>query len=671
MMMPMDGTPRVEIIERRGEDPIAGSNSISAALFIGPTPAGPGLYVKALPTDTPQRPVPITSWDDYVRTFGAPKPGAPPAPHLSDYFMSHAVRGFFGNGGSKAYILRLDTGAPQSWLLKNAADDSLFLVRTKPLAGSTSTLKCVAQAGFNLAFRTPALKAKSVDVGARTIKLDAAPVDIFPGDRILFNGKEATVVAVKSGSTNELRLDVGIPAPNSTAPWPFHLAPLTPSPGELRIPIDTEKAGAVDNLARGALVRLAWGGKELWSLVSRLDPVEHAVYLVADHQPSAPIDLTQAGPKLEVRDFKLTLEADGKTAVLDHLSPLPSSTNYIRKKVDAAFGSGTNQVPEPFTVEPLPLPAKLDAWVPTNPVAQNGAPDKPDDLTAAHYRDALDTLKDFDEAKLLVAPDAASHTDRAIIQRALRDHCDAMGDRFALLDAEAGLHASDRLVAQVAQLRSEKGLAAFYYPWIEVPNPSPAGGTLFVPPSGHIAGMFARIDRDRGVFKTPANETLAGALDVQKRLGDDNQGPLHDEGVNVLRVFRGNGSVNVFGGRTTAPKGRTDFRYIGVRRLFLFVEDALERALREKLYEPNDQRLWKSLHRNITEFLGRIQASGGIFGAKPDDGFRVQIDEGNNPASQQKLGILNIRIWIRPTYPAEYIVVEISVWDGNVTITET
>ena len=253
-------------------------------------------------------------------------------------------------------------------------------------------------------------------------------------------------------------------------------------------------------------------------------------------------------------------------------------------------------------------------------------------------------------------------TDPAL-QQALIAHCEQLKDRFAVLDAVRGLDITG-VTNQFGQVRSSKGYAALYYPWVRVREPA-TGELQWWPPSGHILGVYARTDAERGVHKAPANTTIRGALALERALSDSEHGPLNLLGVNVSRVFSGQSQPVVWGARTTAGDLDTNWLYVDVRRLFIYLEQSLERGIRWAVFEPNDLALWQKLKRSITDFLTQAWRDGALFGAKPEDAFYVRIDEALNPPSTRALGRLYIEVGVVPTYPAEFIVLRIGIWDGG------
>jgi hypothetical protein len=193
---------------------------------------------------------------------------------------------------------------------------------------------------------------------------------------------------------------------------------------------------------------------------------------------------------------------------------------------------------------------------------------------------------------------------------------------------------------------------------------------MFIPPSGHIAGVYARVDMFPGVHKAPANVDVRGALGLERLLSDRQQGPLNKQGVNVLRVFPGDARVMVWGARTTVDPEITDWVYINVRRLLLYLEESIQEGIRWAIFSPNNLTLWKQLTRTISEFLTGVWRNGGLFGETAEEAFQVRIDEALNPPSVRALGRLYIEIKVAPVRPAEFIIVRIGLWDGGGDVAE-
>jgi phage tail sheath protein FI len=349
-----------------------------------------------------------------------------------------------------------------------------------------------------------------------------------------------------------------------------------------------------------------------------------------------------------------------------------------------AFESGLVRVNKP----PQPpiagtFPDRLVAPTPATPLA-GGVDDQLANLGAPEYQTALDALRDIDDVNLVCIPDAAAHPAWLVIQQAMINHCLVLKDRFAILDSQLGSPPSGTPPSgppSVEQHRqavpSENGFAALYYPWLEVVEPIPPTSIrpltprrMFVPPSGHVAGVLARTDQERGVHKAPANVPVRGVLGLERVLSDGQHGPLNLQGINVLRIFPGTAQVMVWGARTTVDRNITDWIYVNVRRLMLFIEESIEEGIRFAVFEPNNLALWQKLKRTISEFLSRVWRDGALFGAKPEQAFYVRIDEALNPPSERALGRLYIEIAVAPVRPAEFIIVRIGLWDGGSEVRE-
>jgi phage tail sheath protein FI len=178
-----------------------------------------------------------------------------------------------------------------------------------------------------------------------------------------------------------------------------------------------------------------------------------------------------------------------------------------------------------------------------------------------------------------------------------------------------------------------------------------------------VAGIYARSDVERGVHKAPANFILRGALGVAQDMNNEYQGVLNLDGINVLRVFPDSARPVVWGARTTSTD--TTWQYVNIRRLMLFIEESIEEGIRWAVFEPNNLQLWQKLKRTINQFLTQVWRAGALFGATAEEAFYVLCDDMNNPDAERALGRLHIEIGVRPSYPAEFIIVRIGMWQGG------
>ncbi|MFD5574635.1 phage tail sheath family protein [Streptomyces cadmiisoli] len=279
-------------------------------------------------------------------------------------------------------------------------------------------------------------------------------------------------------------------------------------------------------------------------------------------------------------------------------------------------------------------------------------------------RTGLAGLEALDDITMVAAPDLMSAYRRGAIdaegvkavQLALVAHCESMGDRVAILDPLPGLNAQ-----QVRDWRQEYSgfdskYAGLYWPWVKVMDPVEKRAET-VPPSGHIAGVWARNDATRGVHKAPANEVMRGVLSPALAVTKGEQSILNPIGVNCLRTFPGQG-VRIWGARTLSSD--PEWRYINVRRLFNYVEKSILDGTNWVVFEPNDRYLWEGVSRTVTAFLTRVWRSGALFGRSPAEAFFVRCDEENNPPENRDAGVLTIDIGIAPVKPAEFVVFRLS-----------
>jgi phage tail sheath protein FI len=191
---------------------------------------------------------------------------------------------------------------------------------------------------------------------------------------------------------------------------------------------------------------------------------------------------------------------------------------------------------------------------------------------------------------------------------------------------------------------------ALYYPWIKVDG-------KMVPPSGHVAGVYARVDGERGVHKAPANEIVRGVIGLEKNVSRNEQDHLNPIGVNCIRSFPGQG-IRIGGARTLSSDAQ--WRYVPVRRLFCNVEESILQGTSWIVFEPNDQFLWSAIRRDVSAYLNVVWRSGALFGKTGEEAFYVKCDAETNPKELRDLGYCIIEVGIAPVKPAEFVVFRIS-----------
>jgi phage tail sheath protein FI len=188
-----------------------------------------------------------------------------------------------------------------------------------------------------------------------------------------------------------------------------------------------------------------------------------------------------------------------------------------------------------------------------------------------------------------------------------------------------------------------------------------------IPPGGHVAGIYARSDTERGVHKAPANETVRGVVDLEFQITKGEHDILNPRGVNVIRAFPGRG-IRVWGARTLSSN--TLWKYINVRRLFIFLEGSIEEGTQWVVFEPNDPKLWARVRAGLTEFLTRVWKDGALFGNTAEEAFFVKCDETTMTQADIDNGRLICIIGVAPVKPAEFVIFRIAQWRGGSSVTE-
>ncbi|MFD1150743.1 phage tail sheath family protein [Saccharothrix hoggarensis] len=320
----------------------------------------------------------------------------------------------------------------------------------------------------------------------------------------------------------------------------------------------------------------------------------------------------------------------------------------------------------------LTRPDKQSVGLPA-PVAPGPAKVDPQEYVGdPEARTGFGGLENVDEVTMVAVPDLMSAYQRGLIdlegvktvQQAAISHCERMGDRVAVLDAPPGLSPQRVRTWRMEEANHDSRYATLYYPWIKVFDPA-TGRNALVPPSGHVAGVWGRSDAERGVHKAPANEVIRGAVDLETALSKSEQDLLNPVGVNCLRSFPGRG-IRIWGARTLSSDPA--WRYLNVRRLFNFLEESILIGTQWVVFEPNDDRLWAGIRRNITAFLTEQWRQGALFGRTPAEAFYVKCDRDNNTPESIDLGQVVCEIGVAPVKPAEFVVFRLSQFSDNTSL---
>lgn len=286
-----------------------------------------------------------------------------------------------------------------------------------------------------------------------------------------------------------------------------------------------------------------------------------------------------------------------------------------------------------------------------------------DDFTKA--KNGLLAFEAVPGISIVAAPAAiaagAANNEVLAINKAVISHCETLKYRVAVLDITENQTVTTALDQR--NLISSK-YAAIYYPWIYVfdPRTGKGGQRLKLPPSGFVAGIYARNDVEHAVFKAPANEVVRLAVDFEQRLSKAHQEALNPEGVNCFRFFEGRGFL-LWGARTISTD--SEFKYVSVRRYFCYLEDSIERGTQWAVFENNDEMLWAKVRRTIEDFLFNEWKRGGLMGEKPEKAYFVRCDLTTMTQNDLDNGRLVCLIGVAPVKPAEFVIFRIGQWTAD------
>ncbi|MFI8894028.1 phage tail sheath family protein [Streptomyces paradoxus] len=523
--MPSYLSPGVYVEEvASGSRPIEGVGT-SVAAFVGLAPTGPL-----------NEPTLVTNWTQYVAAFGEFTDG---------YYLAHSVYGFFNNGGSAAYVVRVGgspEGAPVDAEQGRAAvtgrsNAPAALPAGEPKQLGTFTVTAVAQGDLSVEVADPEGEGPA-ERFRLIVKDDGKPVETF--DVTAKKGGRNYVVTQVKERSKLITVTEAAPAAQLARPDNQTVALAAPAPAP---------AAA---------------------------PAEHA-------------DTAQPGP-----------------------------AQYLGDSADRTGFGGLEAVDE---ISMVAVP----------------------DLMAAYQRGAID----------LEAVKA--------VQLGLIAHCELMGDRVAVIDPPPGLNARQIRVWRQETAGYDSKYAALYYPWIKTFDPA-TGHARLVPPSGHVAGIWARSDAERGVHKAPANEVVRGAVDLETQITRGEQDLLNPIGVNCIRAFPGRG-IRVWGARTLSSDPA--WRYLNIRRYFNYLEESILIGTQWVVFEPNDHNLWARIRRNISAFLVNEWRSGALFGQRPEEAYYVKCDEETNPPESVDVGRVVCEIGISPVKPAEFVIFRLAQFSSG------
>jgi phage tail sheath protein FI len=354
---------------------------------------------------------------------------------------------------------------------------------------------------------------------------------------------------------------------------------------------------------------------------------------------------------------------DYPTLTLDDTTPY-----YCGKQINGNSSLISVSGSDDTTENPFVMPTAADGVNIALSGGSDGGTPSDDDYVGVDngpgLRSGIQALEDIEDISIIAAPGITSQ----IVLNALINQCTLLKYRFAILDPMYDLaKALDNVQAQ-RQLY-DTTYAALYYPRVIINDPL-TQTSIPAPPSGHIAGIYARTDNERGVYKAPANEIISGILDLELLVNKREQEILNPppNQINVLRDFRHAGrGLRVWGARCITSDAL--WKYVNVRRLFIFIEASIDRGTQWVVFEPNDYQLWARVTQSVSNFLTSVWHDGALMGAKVEDAFFVRCDSTTMTQNDIDNGRLIMLIGIAPVKPAEFVIFRISQYTAAASTT--
>lgn len=275
----------------------------------------------------------------------------------------------------------------------------------------------------------------------------------------------------------------------------------------------------------------------------------------------------------------------------------------------------------------------------------------------------LKSFEDLEDISIVAAPGATAgynnnRTDANATVNALITHATRMRYRIAVLDAGEGLSISE---VRDQRAKIDSTYAALYYPWVRILDPV-TNTEINVPPSGHVAGIYARNDVNRAVYKAPANEVVNLAIGFEKMINRAQQEVLNPEGINCFRFFEGRG-FRLWGARTVSSD--PEWKYVNLRRYFAYLEHSIDKGTQWAVFEPNGEMLWGNVRRTIEDFLLNEWQNGALLGEKPEKAYFVKCDRSTMTQNDLDNGRLVCLIGVAPLKPAEFVIFRIGQWTAD------
>lgn len=533
-------------------------------------------------------------------------------------YMALAAKAFFDNGGKRLYIARvfspLDSEDPETSgiafaTFAAAGTTASWRARWPGRAGNVG-VTCSVGRSRNIAYMHPDFgpQVRSAKAGAVVEIVPEAEINQPPTGNDPLNANNLRVIRLAADGHQEFVDDNG----TDSAPGEndhVQLVELT-----VRVEVNDERVDEYNQLGTSTEQK-----KYVGRFLERDDPADENAVVWLDFDP------TMAAPQ------------DGFVAAR-LMQALQANSVLLDEGHDGA----------PMTADAL-----------------NGSPADLDN--AAIKATGLEALAEIDDIAIVALPDAGGLGEEVARQCADRliAHAERERYRIAIVDAPQGSSMNE---VRAFRSQFDSSYSALYHPWIEIFDPleRPSQGTpprrLLLPPCGFVAGIYARTDIARGVHKAPANETVRGLTRFEANINTPRQEVLNPEGINALRFFEGRG-YRVWGARTMSSD--PEWKYVNVRRLFIFIEHSIDKSTQWAVFEPNNRRLWDNIRRAVEDFLLVLWRDGALMGEKPEHAYFVRCDRTTMTQNDIDNGRMICLVGVAPVKPAEFVIFRIGQWTSD------
>jgi Bacteriophage tail sheath protein len=559
----------------------------------------------------------VTSFTEFERVYGGLEPTRPGGDERINY-LAHAARAFFMNGGQRLYVSRVHVpnnpatdfdGCARRLVTLRGGGAATWRARWPGAAGNVYVLAETVRSK-NLAYTDA-----NGNVQANRAKAGAV-VEIVPG---------AGPIPVGNTAVNLAQLAVVQIDANGLQTFMRNAAPVVPAASdviqlvELRITVtvDAERNDVIDELGLHPDQK-----RYIGKILQRDDPEDENAVVWLDWDPDA---LADPEPAFLPARLLAALQANPQPRLeLGDDGAMPSDTDFAGREAD------------------------------------------PDVLSMTAT--GLAALGEIDDIAIVAVPDAGDMVDTDTsfaVASALVTHAETLRYRIAVVD---GPRQSSLNEIRNYRGRFDSKYAALYHPWIEILDPTERASQgapqkrLLLPPSGFVTGIYARSDIERGVHKAPANEVVRGLTRFEININKGRNDVLNPEGVNCLRFFEGRGN-RVWGARTMSSD--PEWKYVNVRRLFIYLEHTLDKGTQWAVFEPNNERLWANVRRMVEDFLLVLWRDGALLGDKPEQAYFVRCDRTTMTQNDLDNGRMICLVGIAPVKPAEFVIFRVGQWTAD------